>query len=239
MENAGYVALNRQSGLAAELRVIANNVANLGTAGFRREGAVFAEHVFGLGAGTPSLSMAEGAGRIVDLSQGPLRQTGGDLDLAVEGEGFFLVAAPEGPRLTRAGSFVLTPEGEIATAEGYRLLDDGQAPVAVPPGAGRIAVARDGTLSAGGMPVARIGLFVAADPGAMVHAAGTTFLPGGDIEPVAAPVILQGFIEESNVDPVAEIARMIEVQRAYELGQGLLEAEDERIRAAVRTLGGG
>ncbi|MCX7890200.1 MAG: flagellar hook-basal body complex protein [Rhodobacteraceae bacterium] len=239
MENAGYVTLNRQSGLAAELRVIANNVANLGTAGFRREGAIFAEHVFGLGAGTPSLSMAEGNGRIVDLSQGPLRQTGGALDLAIEGEGFFLVAAPEGPRLTRAGAFVLTPAGEIATAEGYALLDEGQAPVAVPPGAGPIAVARDGTVSAGGQPVARLGLVRPVDPGAMVHAEGTTFLPGGATEPVEAPVVLQGFIEESNVDPVAEIARMIEVQRAYELGQGLLDAEDRRIRQAVETLGGG
>jgi len=236
MDNAGYTTLGRQSGLLAEMQAVANNIANLSTAGFRKEGVIFAEHVAALGGDEPSLSMAHASARIVDLQQGPLTKTGGTFDFAIEGEGFFLIETPEGNQLTRAGSFTPSAEGELVTPDGHRLLDGGAAPVFVPPGAGTVALAADGTLSADGTPVAQIGLFAPTDPNGLRHRGGTRFDAEAGVEPIEGAAILQGYVESSNVNAVEEIARMIEVQRAYELGQTFLDREDERIRGVISAL---
>ncbi len=235
MDAAGYVTLNRQSGLMREMGVVANNIANSSTTGFRREGVVFSEFVAALGQ-DPSLSMAHASGRHVDLSQSTLSRTGGQFDFAIQGEGFFLIETPEGNRLTRAGSFTPSAEGELVTPDGYRLLDAGGAPVLVPPDARGLSLASDGTLSAGGQPIAQIGLWQPTDPMTLRHQSGTLF-SAADVEPAESATILQGMLEDSNVEPVSEIARMIEVQRAYELGQKFLDAEDERVRGVISTLG--
>lgn len=235
MDAAGYTALGRQSGLMREMQLVANNIANLSTTGFRREGMVFAEHVKALDE-EPSLSMAHGTGRIVDLSQAGLTMTGANFDFAIQGDGFFLIETPEGNRLTRSGSFTPNAAGELVNMDGQRLLDAGGAPVFIPPDAGAVGLAEDGTLSAGGVPIAQIGLWQPTDPLALKHQAGTLF-DGGEVEPVEGSQIYQGFLEDSNVNPVSEIARMIEVQRAYELGQKFLDAEDGRMRGVIETLG--
>ncbi len=237
MDNAGYTTLNRQSGLMHEMRAVANNIANLSTTGFRKEGVVFAEHIAALGGAEPSLSMATASGRIINLQQGPLAQTGGTFDFAIEGDGFFMIDTPDGPQLTRAGAFTPSPEGELVTADGFRVLDLGGAPIFVPKDAGAIDLANDGTLSAGGAPIAQVGLFLPVDPNDLTHRGGTRFAAPGGVDPVEEVTILQGYLESSNVNPVEEIARMIEVQRAYELGQKFLDREDERIRGVVQTLG--
>lgn len=235
MDSAVYATLTRQSGLMREMQVVAHNIANLGTSGFRREGVVFSEHVERMDTG-PSLSMAFATGRQIDLSEGTLAQTGGTFDFAIRGEGFFLVDTPEGQRLTRAGNFSPNAAGELVSPDGHRLLDAGAAPVFVPPDAGQVTLGQDGTLSAGARPLAQIGLWQPADPLALRHEAGTLF-EGGEVEAAEGATLLQGFVEESNVEPVTEIARMIEVQRAYEQGQAFLAREDERVRGVIQTLG--
>jgi len=238
MDSTSYTTLTRQVGLMREMQSVAHNIANSATAGFRREGVIFSEHIAAVEGEGGSLSMANAHVRNIDLSQAPLTQTNGTFDFAIEGEGFFLIETPQGERLTRAGSFTPNAVGELSTPDGYRLLDAGGAPVFVPPDAASVSLAADGTLSADGQPLTQIGLFLPADRNAMTHVAGTLFDPGGAPEPFLEGTVLQGFVEQSNVDAVAEITRMIEVQRAYELGQNFLNQEDERIRAAVRTLSG-
>lgn len=235
MDAAGYTTLTRQSGLMREMQVVANNIANLSTSGFRREGVIFSEHVTRTAEG-PSLSMAHGNTRLVDLSQADISPTGGTFDLAIQGSGFFLIETPAGQALTRAGAFVPSAEGELVTPDGYRLLDQAGAPVFIPPTARNVGVAEDGTVSADGEPIARLGLWEPVDPAALRHQSGTTFA-AGDVVPSSAGAILQGFLEGSNVEPVSEIARMIEVQRAYEMGQRFMDAEDERMRGVIQTLG--
>ncbi len=236
MDNAIYAALTRQSGLMREMQVVANNLANISTTGFRREGVVFSEYVKALD-GAPSLSMARASARAIDLSQGEPTRTGGTFDFAIQGEGFFLIETPQGERLSRAGHFTPGPEGELTNPDGYRLLDQGGAPVVVPPGAADVALARDGTLSADGVPVARIGLWLPADPTSLRHEAGTLFTADAPEPMEEGGTILQGHLEGANTDPIAEVARMIEVQRAYELGQQLLDREDQRIRNVIQALG--
>lgn len=238
MDNAIYATLTRQSGLMSEMQTVANNIANASTTGFRREGMIFSEFVDALAPGDASLSMATANVRDTRLEQAPLTQTGGAFDLAIEGEGFFLVEGPQGPALTRAGAFTPSITGELTTPEGYRLLDAGGAPVFVPSGTGPIAIASDGTVSADGQPIAQIGLWQPSDPNDMRHRDGVLFdAPGGVVPAIEPSTIHQGFLENSNVDPIGEIARMIEIQRAYEQGQSFLERENERIRGVIDALG--
>ncbi|MCA3445255.1 MAG: flagellar hook-basal body complex protein [Rhodobacter sp.] len=236
MDASGYTTLTRQAGLMREMQIVANNIANASTSGFRREGMVFSEHVKRLEEG-PSLSMANGNARHVDLSQAGLSQTGGTFDFAIKGDGFFQIETPNGLRLSRAGSFAPNADGELVTPDGFRVMDEGGGAVFIPPDAAKISLAQDGTLSADGEPLTRLGLWQPVDPKQLIHEGGTLFASPGGLEPVEGGVLMQGFVEESNVNPIVEVSRMIEVQRAYEMGQGLLDREDDRVRNVIRTLG--
>jgi len=239
LSNVTYATLMRQSGLRSELEVVANNLANLSTSGYRREGVIFSEHVAATGSRDLSLSMARAEGRIIDRSQGPLTRTGGDFAFAIEGQGYFLIETPDGERLTRAGAFQPGPTSELVTPDGYRLLDAGGAPVFIPPDAEQVKLAPDGTLSANGRELTRIGLYQPPDGASMTREAGLRFDPGGAPEPLEgdAAKMVQGFLEDSNVDAILEVARMIEVQRAYERGQKLMSSDHEMLRSMIETLG--
>lgn len=237
MENATYAGITRQHGLMSEMRTIANNIANASTTGFKAEEVMFSEHVSRLGGDHPSLSMATANVRNTVYSQGGLAQTGGPFDLAIEGGGFFLIDTPNGERLTRAGAFTPNGDGDLVTMDGHPVLDAGGAPVFIPQGAGAIGIAPDGTISVGGNPIGQIGLVIPADPLKMTREGGTMFNPQGDYDAAIDGRMMQGFLEESNVNPITQIGRMIEVQRAYELGQSFMEKEDERIRGVIQSVG--
>ena len=160
-----------------EMSVVANNIANAATAGFRREGVVFSEFIADLDQ-DPSLSMARASGRHVDLSQATISQTGGQFDFAIQGDGFFLVETPEGEALTRAGAFMPSAEGELVNPDGLRLLDAGGSPIFIPPDAGSVALAADGTISANGQPIGKVGVWQPADPLTLRHVSGTMFTSG-------------------------------------------------------------
>ncbi|MCC5972232.1 MAG: flagellar hook-basal body complex protein [Pararhodobacter sp.] len=237
MVNPVYTTLTRQSGLLREMQVVAHNVANLSTAGYRREGVIFTEYVRNLGNTEELLSMAAANARQTVQTQGTLNQTGGTLDLAIEGDGFFVVETQQGDRLTRNGHFATNAEGEMVTSDGYRLLDDAGAPLFIPAEAHSITIGRDGTVSTEDQPLGQIGLMRPEDPSQLRRARGTLLEPTGGLLPADDAILHQGFLEESNVNPISEMARMIEIQRAYEMGQKFLEREDERVRAVIQTLG--
>ncbi len=235
MENATYAALTRQSGLVREMQSVANNIANSATTGFRAEGVVFSEFVQAAESG-PSLSMAAARVRTTSELQGGLRETGGSLDFAIEGDGYFLIETPQGERLTRAGSFSTSPAGDLVTNDGFRVLDAGGAPIFIPPDATDLSAAADGTLSAGGRPLAQLGLVQPVDLNGLTREDGVMFRSEAGVEPAQGGRIVHGFLEASNVNPVDQIARMVQVQRAYELGQSFLDSENERIRSALKTI---
>lgn len=236
MDASAYVSLSRQSGLLREMGQIANNLANMSSTGFRREGAVFSEFVRQTGNTGDSLSIGRAAASFFSTRQGVLEATGGTFDFAIEGEGYFLLEGPQGELLTRAGQFVPGPQGELLTSDGLRLLDNGGAPVFVPPDADAVTLAVDGTLSTSEGPLAQIGLWRPSEGAQLERNEGVRFRVSGALEPIETARILQGHLEGSNVSPVTEVARMIEVQRAYELGQAFLDREDDRIRSFMRTM---
>jgi flagellar basal-body rod protein FlgF len=184
--------------------VVANNLANADTNGFRAE-RVFAR-------------LLEGELPVIDtrtdFQAGALKQTGNPLDIALGGEGFFVVETPEGERLTRGGSFQLDAERRIVDAHGNPLMgEDG--PITVPMGA--IAVDDRGTISVEGREVARIRLEKVPRGTALQHAGGTQFLPDearAPLEP-GERVVRQGYLEDSNVSTVGSMVDMISIQRAY------------------------
>ena len=235
MDHTGYVTLNRQSGLLREMQIVANNIANAATTGFRQQGVAFSEYIDNAG-DAASVSMAHANVSSISTEQGALKKTEGLFDLAIEGPGYFMVETNNGERLTRAGHFSPNAVGELVTPNGHRLLDPGRAPVFVPPDASDIRIAGDGTLSVDGRPLGEIGVFAPTDPANMRQDAGALFESVAGVEPVIEPRVMQGFVEASNVNAVSQLARMVEVQRAYEMGQSFLDAENERVREAVRSL---
>jgi flagellar basal-body rod protein FlgF len=235
MDNTGYTTITRQSGLMREMQVVANNIANAATTGFREEGVIFSEYVMAIRDG-PSLSMGQGNVGKTNYMQGNLAQTGGTFDFAVEGDGYFIIETPQGERLTRNGAFSPNAEGDLVTMDGFRVLDAGGAPMFIPPGVGSIAVSSDGTLSADGNLVGQLGVVAPTKPLNLIREDGVMFRAEDGYEPTENARVLQGFVENSNVQAVTQLARMIEVQRAYEMGQSFLESEDERVRSALEAL---
>lgn len=235
MDASAYATLSRQSGLMQEMRVVANNIANAATTGFRQEGMIFSEFVKAAG-DQPSLSMTRAQARNTSMLQGALTQTNGRFDFAIQGEGFFLIETPQGQRLSRAGSFSPNADGDLVTMNGHRVLDAGGAPVFVPGDAGDISVAADGTLSVDGRLLGQIGMVEPVDPLDLQREDGVMFRTDGGVQPATQAALLQGFVETSNVEPILQLARMVEIQRAYEMGQSFLDAEDQRIRNAIKSL---
>ncbi len=241
MDNASYVSLTRQSGLMKELGSIANNMANASTIGFKREGAVFAEYISAAQTvGNPnnpreSLSMGRLAAHASNMLPGSMRMTGGDLDVAIEGDGFFLVDMNGQTELTRAGHFLVNADGILTNPEGNPVLDNAEGQIQIPIEASRINIGVDGVISVNGAEIGRLGV-VTADPMTLSRAGNNNWIATEGFQPVETSKVMQGFLEDSNVQPLTEIARMIEVQRYYDAGQKILEMEDERIKQVITTI---
>lgn len=236
MDNAGYVGLSRQAGLMRELTAVANNIANINTAGYRREAAVFSEHLEALDNNDPSLSIPTLSRHFIDLSDGDLTKTGNALDVAIEGDGFFLVETPLGERLTRAGAMSLNAQNELVSSSGQRMLDESGGAIVIPPGAEAISISTDGFISVGAQTIGRLGV-VRADPATLIREGDNNFRATNGYEPAENARVTQFALEGSNVSPVEELARLIEVQRTYELSKKFSDDDGERISRTVRVLG--
>ena len=237
MDSANYVALTRQSGLLKELQITANNIANTSTSGYRAEGVVFAEMIEATKSEDGSVSMTDARVRFTSELPGTVTSTGGTFDVAIQGSGFFQVETPNGIRLTRNGAFTPDANNELVTMDGYPVLDSGGGPIFIPPDSSSISISSDGTISNTEGPISQIGVVAPDDSSELVREDGVFFESPNGAEQVENPFVLQGHIEGSNVDPVIEVARLIEVQRAYESTQRFLDKEDERIRGVIRALG--
>lgn len=228
-----YAALGRQDGLSKEIEVVANNLANSGTVGYKADRAIFVEYIVPAGPDTPSISMGTLGAHSFELTQAALKFTGGQFDFALQGDGYFQIQTDQGVRLSRSGSFQLSPEGVMIDPFGNPVLGFG-GPITIPEDAASIQVAGDGTISADGQLVDQIALVI--PNGDLQRDTNTMFTAPGGTDQAENVTIVQGALEQSNVSPVLEVARMIEVQRAYEAGQTMLEREDERLNQTITAL---
>lgn len=235
MDNASYVTLSRQAALSRQMEVIANNIANVSTPAFQGENVIFAELLQRTGTGE-TLSFAQDRGQVRNTAEGPLSATGNTLDFAISGSGYFVVETEDGERYTRAGRFQLDSEGRLVTHEGHPVLSVTGRPITTRPADGPIEVTRDGVVSGARGIIGRIEVVTFEDEQKLRKLAGGLYETSE--RPVASEdaEIIQGMIEQSNVEPVIEITRMITVMRSYNSAQTLLETEHDRERKAINTI---
>lgn len=238
MEASTYVGLSGQLALDRRLATIANNVANAGTAGFRTEGVHFGTV---MSATSPfRTEFAAAGGQHVDSHGGGFVKTGNPLDVAVQGNGYIAIATPQGTAYTRDGRMQMLPSGDLVSLNGHPILDVSGSPLTADPRGGPIDIGRDGMIRQGGNQVGAIGLFAADLGKGYSRYENSSFLLESEPEPVADLTgngLVQGFIEESNVNPVVEITRLIAVQRAFEAVSSSMEQRDASLRDTIQTLG--
>lgn len=241
MENAAYVGLSRQMTLRRELDIVANNIANADTTGFKVEQLMVGTEVGERARNAfvrPGVSFVldNGVGR--DFSQGPLSQTGRSLDVAIEGDAFFTVRDGQGDAYTRDGAFTVDPEGRLTTQGGATVQGDG-GEIVIDPAKGEVTIAADGTISQGSELVGRLSVVRFDALGALEKSGDGLYRNASNAQPQAATDarVRQGMLEGSNVNPIAEITNLIEIQRAYESVTRMIEQTNDLSRRSVERLG--
>jgi flagellar basal-body rod protein FlgF len=227
-------------GLAAyqSMEAISNNLANMSTAGFKREMPQFHEYVDQLKPGkhgAQSLSFVEPSGSWRDMRPGPIEMTHAPFDLAINGQGFFAIQTANGMRYTRNGHFTLDASGRITTAEGDPLQGSG-GDISVSATDGDVHIAADGMVSGQNGQIGQVQLVDFPDDSALVKEGSGLYSTTQASQTPDNASLEQGAIEGSNVQPVAEITKMIEVMRSYQAVASMSETHSALMRTSMDKL---
>jgi len=245
MDNSLLVSLSHQLAAYRSMDVIANNIANASTPGFKRETAKFEEFVTYVRpsetqTGPQALSFVKDAGIVRDLGQGELNSTGATLDFAINGKGFFAVQTPAGMRYTRDGHFSLNQDGQLVTSDGYAVQGDGGA-ITITPDDGNVSVGADGTISSilngAANQIAKLQVVTFPNERAMTKVGANLYSTTQAATPSTESTVAQRMLEGSNVKPVIEISHMVEVMRAYEMTATMTNSQEQLMRQAIDKLG--
>jgi flagellar basal-body rod protein FlgF len=238
VSTATYVAISAQIAMERRLEAIASNVANVNTAGYRAVGVRFSTELTQAG----QVNFTSPGETYVVRAQGPISHTGNDLDVAVDGDGWFGLETPSGTVYTRDGRFQMTANGDLQSVNGYSVLDSGGSPITLDASAGPVAIAENGAISQGGKRLGVIGLFtLPADATLTRHdnSAVASDKPADPVEDMTANSIRQGYIEGSNVNPIVEMTRLIEAARAFDQATTAIDQNDQVSEEAIKTLAPG
>ncbi|MBI5262069.1 MAG: flagellar basal-body rod protein FlgF [Bradyrhizobium sp.] len=248
MQNALLVGLSRQMTLERQMDVIANNVANANTNGFKADHSLFEEYLNSKAHEDNFLppdrrvSYVLDRGTFRDMAQGPLEATKNPLDLAIEGAGFMVVQTPAGERYTREGNLQLNSQGQLVTANGDLVLGN-NGPITFQQTDHDITVSPDGTITVveGTNRVdsirAKLRIVSFDDPQKLVKQGSNLYEVGSAVaQPDTKSTVLQGYIEKSNVHSVVEMTRMVEVMRAYTQTANMLQQQSDLHKAAIEKL---
>jgi flagellar basal-body rod protein FlgF len=248
MENTLLIGLSRQMILERQLDVIANNVANVNTAGFKADGSLFEEflksgaHEDNFVGSDRQVSYVQDRGTYRDLTQGAAEQTKNPLDVAIDGSGYLVVQTAGGERYTRDGGLQLNSQGQLVTVAGDPVLGT-SGPIVFQPTDHDINVAEDGTITVleGSARTdslrGKLRLVSFADAQKILKEGSNLYSAGeGAVQADTKSMVRQGFIEKSNVSAVGEMSRMIEVTRAYTQISTLLQQESDLHKSAIEKL---
>ena len=238
METTSLIALSKQAAIRRSMSVIANNLANMNTTGFKGEKMMFVEHLVrspgGTKIGGDKLAFVRDVATVRDLSEGDFKKTGNPLDLAIHGDGFFVIGTPGGERYTRNGNFQIGSDGQLVTRKGDPVLSDGGAPFFLSPGDSQIDIDSGGTLSTENGELGKISVVSFANRRDMRLIAEGLYSSRQQATPVEEANISQGMLEGSNVQPIVEMTRMIEVHRSYEGTKSFIQKEDDRLKNMIK-----
>jgi flagellar basal-body rod protein FlgF len=242
MDNSLYVGLSKQMVLQRQMDIIANNIANSDTAGFKVEALAVTEDpkspAFTLGGPAP-VKFVMPNGVIRNFGQGALRKTDSPFDVAIDGQGFFKVQTPAGERYTRDGRFRMDEAGRLVTQGGSPVLDDGGGEISLNPEKGQLTISSDGTLSQGTERIGKLGVVTFANLSTMEKVGDNLMQNTSNQQgaPATDAKLRQGMLEGSNVNPILEVTRMIEVSRAYEQMAKMIDSQADMSTQAVQQLG--
>ena len=246
MENTLLIGLSRQTTLERQLDVVANNIANVNTAGFKADSSLFEEYLMP-GAHEDNfvgrdrrLSYVQDRGTYRDFSQGPTEQTGNPLNVAISGNGFLVVQTAAGERYTRDGGLQMNNLGQLVTQAGNPVLGT-SGPIVFQPTDHDINVSPDGTVTVvegnGRTDSLRGKLrLVSFTDAQKLLKEGSNLYSGEGAAPDLKSQVQQGYIEKSNVNGVAEMSRMIEITRAYTQIATMLQQESDLHKSAIEKL---
>jgi flagellar basal-body rod protein FlgF len=237
MENTSFIALSRQGTLRRQMNVIANNLANINTTAFKGEKMMFIQHLVRSRGGErilgEKIAFVRDIATVRDTTEGPHEQTGNPLDVAIRGEGHFVVETENGARYTRNGRFQIDAAGRLVTQHGDPVLSTA-GPLFFTPEDGPITIARDGTISTENGQLGRLRIVRFENELELEAVSGGLYQTDQQPEDVANPNVVQNMLERSNIEPIIELTRMIDVHRAYNRAKTIVDAEDERIKKMVR-----
>lgn len=235
------LAVSRLVAQQRAMDVTANNIANANTPGYRTTRLQFSDYIDpGTGTAAPPggrpVIYAQDRATWRETQAGAINHTGNPFDLALAGDGYFTVSTKDGPRLTRDGRFGPTPTGTLADSNGNAVLDTAGKPIQLAPTDTQVTIAGDGSVSTENGQVGKIGVVQPTDPMRLRAEGGTNFISDGPTSPVASPGIVQGALEESNVQPVMEVTRMMNDVRQFQLVSQMIQAEGDRQQSAIEKL---
>ena len=241
MENAQLISLSRQIALQRQMDVVANNMANITTTGFKASDLMFEDFMMPVakdndfGGLDRSLHYTQDWSTVHDMSAGAIEQSGNPLDIALMGDGFLSVQTPDGPRYTRNGALQIDASGVLVDLNGNPVLSE-SGPVKFDDSDADITIASDGTISTSNGGKGKLALSEFVDPQILARE-GDNYFSGPVGNTAVATKIMQGAIERSNVSGVTELTTMIRVQRAYQSLASLMQRQDELRTSAVQRLG--
>jgi flagellar basal-body rod protein FlgF len=241
MDNAIYVGLSRQMMLQQELDITANNLANVDTVGYKFESLLNAADpvTSSPSGGQPTnVTFVTSDGVARDYSQGALTQTGSPLDVAINGKGFFTVNTANGPRYTRDGRFKLDPTGKLVTQDGDAVQGSG-GDITLDPTKGQVSISQTGLISQGGAQVGQLQVVTFDSLAALSKDGSNDYRNDSNLTPTptTAAVLKQGMLEASNVQPVTQITRLIEINRAYDAINNMMSSTASLSTSAIERLG--
>lgn len=241
MDISTSVAASRLIAQQRAVDIAAGNMANANTPGYKSEHLLFSDWLSRqTGADTPpggkTIAYTQDRASWRDVQPGTISHTGNPFDLALAGDGYFTVSTPRGPRLTRDGRFGLMPDGALADGNGNGVLDSNGRPIQLSPADTRITIAGDGTISSENGQLGKVGVVTVADPMQLTAEGNTQFLAGGATAAAISPGIVQGAVEDSNVQPVLEMTRMMTTLREFQFVSQYVQAEADRQQSSIDKL---
>lgn len=246
MENVAYIGLSRLTAMRRQLDIVANNIANMNSPAFKSEKLMFQEYVMRsserIGMKQDNIAFVRDYGTARNMAEGEFEVTGNSLDVAIAGQGYLAVDTPVGPRYTRNGRLKVDQQGQLVDANGYPLLDDQGRRMQINANRGEISIAHDGTISMVDQNLTtnlgRLSLVTFANPQELTMTGRGLYAAPEDQAPLPAVdvTLRQGVIEGSNVQPVVELTALVELNRAYDSTQQMVQSDNERQRKAIDRL---